>query len=131
MKIKDNPDFRPTHVCLEGIDAVFPAYVSDDRTWHNHACPVFDLETIHRLADLTQKPLKGSNPEIANAIHVLDGGRNEDGTPKVIVARIDWLYVDDEGLENSTDIIPPTEDGLYDLESLEWAWHETESQPAR
>ncbi|MFZ3475279.1 hypothetical protein ACODT3_42765 [Streptomyces sp. 4.24] len=130
MKIKDNPAFKSTHVCLEGIDAVFPAYVAD-RTWRNHACPAFDLETIHRIADATQVPLKGPNPDTANAIHILDGGRNADGTPKVIVARIDWQYVDSEGLEESTDVIPPTEDGLYDLGSLEWAWHEIAPQPAR
>ncbi|MFJ2752721.1 hypothetical protein [Streptomyces sp. NPDC087297] len=128
MKVKGNPAFKQTRVCLEGIDATFAAHVPD-WTYRNHARPVFDLETIQRIAEITQEPLKRGDFNAANAIHVLDGGKNEDGSPRVIVARIDWFYVDTDGLEDSTDLIEPTEDGLYDLGGLEWAWHDLNDEP--
>ncbi|MEU2453975.1 hypothetical protein ABZ605_28330 [Streptomyces sp. NPDC012765] len=128
MKVNGNPDFTHTHVCLEGIDATFPARVPD-WTYRGHALPLFDLETIRRIAEVTQEPLKKGDFNAANAIHVLDGGKNDDGSPRVIVARIDWPYVDTEGLDAATDLIEPTEDGLYDLGGLEWAWHVTADAP--
>ncbi|MER6253653.1 hypothetical protein ABT224_20085 [Streptomyces sp. NPDC001584] len=124
MQIKDNPDFKPTHVYLEGIDGVFPAYVNPAITWRRHACPFFDLETIRRIAVATQAS------DSQDVIHILKGGRYPDGSPKPIVARVDWLYVESESLEAATDLIEPTEDGLYDLGNLEWTWHETDAPPA-
>ncbi|MFD5881030.1 hypothetical protein [Streptomyces yangpuensis] len=117
MRIKDNPDFKPTTVRLEGIDATFPAYADPADTRHRHTRPFFDLKTVRRIAIATQ------DSDSEDVIHILKGGSNPDGSPKATVARVDWRHVEADSLEAATDIIEPTEDGLYDLGSLGWAWN--------
>ncbi|MFF2612351.1 hypothetical protein [Kitasatospora sp. NPDC058046] len=111
-----------TRVTLDGPD--YRAKVDPTNRWNGWLSPYFTLDTVRELAKWFDQQAEEYGLDAVDTIHVIDGGTTEDGSPRVVVAKVSWMYIGDEGPEECTEIIEPTSEGLYGIGGWEWCWYE-------
>ncbi|MFD9047767.1 hypothetical protein [Streptomyces zaomyceticus] len=110
-----------TRVTIDGTPD-YEAVVDPTNRWNGFVSPYFTLDTVRQLAAETVEWADESDYDCSDTIHVIDGGTDIDGAPRVVVLHIHWTYFQDEGPEQVTSIISPREDGLYCIGGWEWTW---------
>ncbi|MEU2462100.1 hypothetical protein ABZ604_31525 [Streptomyces sp. NPDC012473] len=114
-----------TWVSLGG--EIYAARIDPTNRYRGTVAPLFTLDTVRKLAaDLLQDTDRPGNRN-GDTIHVIEGGVNDDGTQKAVIAHIQWMYLD-EGA-TSTSFLHANEDGLFPVGDWDWSWHQVEDGP--
>lgn len=116
-------DLTATRVLLPGIMGPYDALVDLKDGWNSYLRPLFTLATVREIAARTQVLAEecGSNDVVT--AHVIDGDPGYEGEPRSVILTVNWHYWNgDKGAKNVTDILTPTEDGLYQLGGSSWCW---------
>ncbi|MFI2434676.1 hypothetical protein [Streptomyces sp. NPDC018693] len=111
-----------TKVCLGGSLGPFDAMVDPADRWNGSVSPRFTLDTVRELAAEIQR--QAEHPDfVDDTVHVIDRGRTDrDGRPMVVVLKVSWQQLGDDGPDECTDVIEPDEEGRYAIAAWEWTW---------
>ncbi|WP_331756618.1 hypothetical protein [Streptomyces sp. NBC_01568] len=116
-----DPALIPTHVQIS-TDRIYPAYVDPSRRWNGWVVPRFSLGTVRQLAIDTASDADEWGHDSVPTVHVIDGGTDRDGRPRVVVLTVDWSYHGQEDPKEITHVLTPCADGLYSVGGCEWTW---------
>ncbi|MER5697830.1 hypothetical protein ACWDBO_37040 [Streptomyces mirabilis] len=111
-----------TKVCIDDMLGPLDAKVDPHNLWNGFVSPHFTLDAARELAAQTQRLAEECGKD-ADTVHVVDSGcTDRDGNPLVVVMRVSWTYLEDEGAQQATLIIEPDDEGRYAIGGWEWCW---------
>lgn len=112
-----------TKVCIDDMLGPLDAKVDPHNLWNGFVSPRFTLDAARELAAQTQREVEEYGADGMDTVHVIDvGGKGREGKPLVVVLKISWMYLEDEGARQVTHIIEPDDDGRYSIGGWEWCW---------
>ncbi|MER6367389.1 hypothetical protein ABT255_03240 [Streptomyces mirabilis] len=112
-----------TKVCIDDMLGPLDAKVDPHNLWNGFVSPRFTLDAARELADQTQRLAEEYGADGVDTVHVIDaGGKDRDGKPLAFVLRVSWVYLAEEGAQQSTLIIEPDDEGRYAIGGWEWCW---------
>ncbi|WP_086859760.1 hypothetical protein [Streptomyces milbemycinicus] len=101
----------------------YPARLDPTNRWSGYVRPLFTLDAVRQIAGDTQAFTQRYGHHNWDTVHVLDGGTGPGGERRTIVLIIGWeSYDDGQSPQQVTDVIEPTEDGLYGIGDGCWPW---------
>lgn len=110
-----------TRVCIDDTLGPYDAKLDPADRWNGALSPYFTLDIVRQLAARTQEMAEEEGYDRVDTIHVVDGDARREGEPRTAVVSIRRCYVD-EYSESDTEIIQPSDEGLYGVGSWEWTW---------
>ncbi|WP_127361582.1 hypothetical protein [Actinacidiphila soli] len=119
---------KDTRVTLNG-EQIYDARLDPTNRWNGWVSPQFTLETVRQLAADTQADAATYGHDAVDTIHVIEGGTDDEGEPRVIVLHIRWQYHHDSP-EGGANIVPRSPDGWYSIGGWEWTWYMVDEDDA-
>jgi len=117
----NNRQQTDTKVCIDDYFGPYDAKVDLSDRWNGWLCPSFTLDTVRALAARSQELAHAEGHDVVDTIHVIEGGAEDDGTPRAIVVHVRWQYFADSR-QRAAQILTPDSDGRYGIGAAEWTW---------
>ena len=99
----------------------YDAVLDPTNRWNGWLDPYFTLDTVRELATRTQQLADECGHDSTDTIHVIDGGTDAHGEPRVVVLHNRWQYLPES--DTAATVVRPDERGLYGIGGWEWTWH--------
>ncbi|MFD7769896.1 hypothetical protein [Streptomyces sp. NPDC059787] len=127
--MSDTSHQSAVRIYLDRTFGPYDAWIDRSAAWNSLLFPVFDLETVRKIAADTQRMAEEDGHDSTITLHVLDGG-TRDGKPRAVVLSVFWAALSDDPEDNryAIQVIQPNARGRYSIGSGEWPW--TENGPA-
>ncbi|KQW13539.1 hypothetical protein [Streptomyces sp. Root369] len=116
-------------VCANDEDR-YPAKVDPEDQKDGYVKPWFDLDTVRRLAALTQADAAAYGHGSIDTVHVLEGSdanQGRDGSMNVtryaVVVVVSWMYLNGEKHERAVEVLQPNAEGRYAVGGHDWCWY--------
>ncbi|WP_392749421.1 hypothetical protein [Streptomyces sp. LN590] len=111
-----------TRVCIDDMLGPYDAKLNPNNRWNGWLFPNFTLDTVRKIAAVTQQAADEYGHDVTDTIHVIDGGIDREGKPRAVVLYIGWQWFD-ESSQSAASIIQPNDEGLYGIGGGAWTWH--------